>query len=523
MPATRSAAPGLDDRAGLVATVVLVVLAVAFLATAWPRITAPFGDSDEGINGAVWGFDSRALRELGPVDSRLGGVRTDGTKYATHPPLIVVEAALIERVVGEHPWSTRAAAWIGSLAAILLLFLLVKALGLSPVAAACAVVAAVAGHMLFVYGTMLDTMIIAFPFAVATLLVWYRGWTADATDATGATDGTDATDPAAGVARPRQPVHPVLVGLLATIAGLGGWQAIFLVALCAVGLLGRFRSRGVRRALVEALPYAVAVVLATALTLAWAHWVYGSFSVLGDKLGRRTGSTESVSIPDMVTFQLPWLTQLLGLGFLVGWVACAVSLRDKRFRPLAAISLASVILYALLLKEGSGGHQYWNYWALLPATIGSAYLFGLLDRRLARSMRRQPAKRWAVLVALALVVAVVNLHQVDEAGDLIDRGVDTYHLVTSTPLAPGQTDIPYVAEPFRIDDWLRYDGDLPGHPVMSADELRQLARDHPDDVVFVIGGCADPDPTGICNGLFEAGHDQARASTAAALAAQLPH
>ena len=53
----------MPGRQALVA--ILVLVGVVFVASAWPRITAPFGDSDEGINGAVWGFDSRALRELG--------------------------------------------------------------------------------------------------------------------------------------------------------------------------------------------------------------------------------------------------------------------------------------------------------------------------------------------------------------------------------------------------------------------------------------------------------------------------
>jgi hypothetical protein len=460
-----------DRREQVIAAVLLGLVAVLFVVSAWPRITAPFGDSDEGINGAVWGSNSRGLRELGPLDSRLGGVRVDHTKYATHPPLIIAETALIEQLAGEHPWSTRAPAWLGSLAAIVVMYLLIRSLGLARVPAAAATAAAMTTFMLFVYGAMLDTMITAFPFALAVALVWHRQWT--------------------GAATPRW----WLVLAIATVACLGGWQATFLVGLCALSTAARFRSQP--GAIARALPYAGAVILGVGLTLSWAYWVYGSFDVLNDKLLRRTGGTEPVSLGDMVSFQVPWLTQLLGVGFLA-WIACAVSLRDRRFRPLAGLSLASVILYAVFLKEGSGGHQYWNFWGLFPAAIGLAYVFDAIAAALG-SARRRPSP-WPTVVPLlvAAVLVGVNLTQPNQAAELIDRGYAPYRLIDATPLARDQIDIPYIAEPYRIDDWLRYRGGPQGRPLLNAGELHELARTHPDFKVFVLGSCASPDPTAIC-------------------------
>ena len=95
------------------------------------------------------------------------------------------------------------------------------------------------------------------------------------------------------------------------IACLASWQATLLVGLCALATAGRFRSD--RRAILRALPYAVAVIIATAISLGWALWTYESFEVLGDKLTRRT-SGEAATIGSMITFQVPWLAQLLGLG-----------------------------------------------------------------------------------------------------------------------------------------------------------------------------------------------------------------
>jgi hypothetical protein len=478
-PAAPARRPGRDAPTEssverIVAIAILVILAVLFLVTAWSRISAPFADSDDGINGAVWGANSRGLRELGPLESRMGGVRVDQTKYATHPPLIVTETAVIEVVVGEHPWATRAPAWLGSLAAIVVAFLLLRSLGLGAAPAAATTAAAMAANMVFVYGVMLDTMVIAFPFALGVALVWHRQWT--------------------GAAKPRA----WLVFALATVTCLGGWQAIFLVGLCAVATAARFRSRP--GAIREALPYAAAVVVGVGLTLGWAYWVYGSFAVLDDKLLRRTGGTEPISLADMASFQVPWLSQLLGVGFL-GWIACAVSLRDHRFRPLAALSLASVILYAVFLKEGSGGHQYWNYWGLFPAIIGLAYVFDAVTTAVRRSAGARSPMLLVAPIVLAVLVVAVNVTRPNQAGDLIESGYAPYRLIERTPLAAGQTDIPYLAEPFRIDDWLRYRGGPPGRPLLDADELHALAREHPDFQVLVLGSCASPDPTKICERL----------------------
>src|SRR4051794_11350733 len=74
------------DAARVAGLTLVAVACVLFLVVGFGRITAPFGDSDEGINGAVWAYSAQSLRDLGLVDSRLGGHRVDGTDYATHPP-----------------------------------------------------------------------------------------------------------------------------------------------------------------------------------------------------------------------------------------------------------------------------------------------------------------------------------------------------------------------------------------------------------------------------------------------------
>ena len=259
-------------------------------------------------------------------------------------------------------------------------------------------------------------------------------------------------------------------------------------------------ARGLRGhgSIPRALPYLAGALLATGLTLLWARWVYGgTLAPLTDKLGRRSGESSGAGFVDMVTFQLPWLGQLLGVG-LLACLASIVSLRDKRFRPIAGLALVSVVAYAFLFREGSGGHQYWNYWAMLPAAVGYAYAYRALAQGL-RGRRQAPRTTAIVLAALTVVVGAVNLLQTDQAGALITAGQRPLELVQQTPLPAGQTDLPYISEPFRADDWLRYHGLPRGVPLQSRQDLETLAREHPDHLVLVLGECASPDPTGLCD------------------------
>src|SRR5207247_168438 len=99
--------------------------------------------------------------------------------------------------------------------------------------------------------------------------------------------------------------------------------------------------------------------------------------------------------------------------------------------------------------------------------------------------------------------------------------------VRSLRLPAGQQDLPYVAERYRVDDWVRYAGFPRGAALSSPSAVRSLAASRPDDVVLVVGMCGEPDLTGVCVTLtFGAGPHPAavppRIETAAALAARLP-
>ncbi|MGZ4682056.1 MAG: ArnT family glycosyltransferase [Acidimicrobiales bacterium] len=461
---------------------------VLLLVLSWGRITAPFGDSDEGINGAVWSLSARSVRELGVVPSRLGGHRLDGSDYATHPPGIVIETAVAQVIGGDHPWSSRLPAVLGTMAALVLLYRLLRSAGFEPLASGGAAALVALTPMALVYGPMLDTPVTSLPFGLLVLLCWFRDW------------------------RGERPVHPALAGLAAAAAGVSGWQAAVLTGMCGVALLGRaLRHRpGAIRA---ALPYLIGGAVGVGLSLSWSWWVYGDFHVLFGKFGGRSGESSGIGIGDMVSFQVPWLANLLGLS-LVGLVACAVALRDRALRPLAAMALLSVGVYAVIFRQAAAGHQYWNYWVLIPTAIGWAYLLRLVidgARTSSRSSSTTTRAETPVTAAVGLVLAVVvfvgafGIIRPDQAEGYIDDGHAAAELVDAADFPADQTTLPYVGQPYRPDAWITYNTSMQPLPITSAEQLQQLAAEHPDTLVLLLGDCDQGDASyELCSDLTRA-------------------
>jgi len=477
------------SRGEIVALVVVALTAAAFLALASGRINARFGDSDDGINAAVWSANARALRDLGPLESHLGGRREDGTRYATHPPTIVVATAVAQAVAGDHPWSSRAPAWVATVVALALLYGLGRRAGFGPAAAAGAVAAVGLSPMVLNYGPMLDTPVICLPFGLVVAGLWYRSWRDD------------------------QPVAAGWIVGAGVLAGLTGWQAAVLTALCAIslaasGLRHRSTPEG-RRALIAAVPFLVGGAIGVGLSLSWSWWVYGDFHTLATKFGARSGSSGGVGVGDMVSFQVPWLFNLLGLSS-IGLVGCVVALRDRRVRPLAAMALTSVGLYAVIFRQAAAGHQYWNYWAVFPAAIGWGYLLQLLLVAL-----RQPGETGAsrgAVAAVSVVVAAVCLFNVvrpNQAAGYITDGQRAADLVGAATFPSDQTSVPYIGQPYRPDAWIAYNTHRTPVAVTSEDQLRALAATSPDVLVLVLGSCDATDPSyAFCASIVTPGDPQ---------------
>ncbi len=465
--------PGVPSRSAdrTVAYVVLALVAGVFLLLAADRITGPFGDSDEGINAAVWGADSRALRELGPIDSALGGRRGDGTSYANHPPMIVITAAAAEVVAGEHTFTTRAPAWLGALASIPLLYWLGRRARLGALPAAAGAATAALTPMFVVYGPMLDTPVTSFPFGVAVLALWVRDL------------GREGDEP---------PRWWAVAGCSA-LACLAGWQAALLVAACAVGVAAARRSNP-GAAVRHAAPYAGGGLVGLAGSIGWIWWVYGDLAPLTDKFSQRAADA-STGYLDVVSFQVPWIVQLLGLS-VVGLVACAVAaVRDRPLRPLATLSLVVTFLYAFVFKEAAAGHQYWMYWVLLPTAVGGGYLARALLRKV-RAEASGPATPRAAIVGLLAVVGAVNLIPTTSAERQIVDGQRVGSLVEAMGITGAHqagTPVRYVGQDRRPEDYVRYILRADSERVDGPEALEALADDAPQAPVLVLTTCDDGD------------------------------
>src|SRR5256885_14868 len=123
--------------------------------------------------------------------------------------------------------------------------------------------------------------------------------------------------------------------------------------------------------------------------------------------GCGAGDSDRVSILQAARQQLRYLRDLFPVG---SWLVVAVAglgLLDRRTRPLVAVSLGTVLGYAVVFKNGAYDHSYWLYCLLLPLPLGAAVAADAVSRWLARHRlpRLAPAAFAAPLVvALALTV-----------------------------------------------------------------------------------------------------------------------
>lgn len=359
-----------------VAMALLVAFAVVFLVQAWPRIEAPFGDSHDGENAAVWGLASRAIRNQGLLQSRAGARLADhGELYAHHPPLISTETATVETVAGTTPVSTRAPAWLGSLASLLLLYWLLRLYGIRRVPSALGVVIGFGSPMFFLYGSMLDTLQIGLPLVIALLAVRRRH------ERTG---------------RPRSAV----IAAVAALTVLASWEGALLAGLLAVADgVAMARDRRRRR-----LGTMAGVTVGVVILLAWLWWAAGSFGPILDQLGTRSGyGSRTTGWATFLHLQGVYLGALFAPTALLALIPGAyLASRSRRLRPVFVVTLVAPIVYALALRDGASNHDYWNYWLVVPLAIAAAALAQRLFER-----AEQHAVPPAVVVGAAVAAAVV--------------------------------------------------------------------------------------------------------------------
>lgn len=423
-------------------------------------VSAPYGDSHDGRNGATWAAAAESLR-ADPIESRLGAVRLDGSTYANHPPGIVLALGTVESVAGDRPAVDRAAMLLATWSALVLLFILLRRLRFTiPVAlVGCAAVAAT--PMVRVYGSMVDTPVLGLPIAVAALL---------------------AVVEVHGTGRVRW-WHHLVFGL----GPLVSWQAALLEVLALVALA---MTRRRRPALVLAAPLASGL----ALLGLWLLWAHGSFGPVVDQLLFRSGAGDrsDVGLTDALDTQWFGLRAFLGpllWSLPIAAAACASRLRSRRMT--AGLSLATVIAFDVLMANGAAIHDYWSYWVLIPVAIGSALGVEGLARVLRRTSFSGAVQR--SVMGLAVVVVVTSALVRTTTHERVNvSSAAIAPLVRDLELPEGQDVLWVLAETATDDRWWM---DLDPPPARHLDEAsyrREVRAGHGRHLVLVSTSCTLP-------------------------------
>jgi 4-amino-4-deoxy-L-arabinose transferase-like glycosyltransferase len=431
------------ERAGAtrrLALVILLSLAALFTWRASPTLTGPYGDSHDGRNAAVWAEGSRAIRHDGLIASRFGARATEGgvtETYANHPPLIYLETAVTETVAGQHPWAARLPAFLGSLALIALLYLLLRECGVDPLPSAAGIAAALAVSMFLVYGVMLDTPMTSLPFGVGLLLLWRRG-------ANG------------------RPV-PKSSCLVAALTVLAGWQGVLLAVLLTVETMVRRRGRSL----------AVGTAIGLALLGGWFWWSLGSFDQLGVIAATRSGNRSGfhIGLGQLASVQVRYLVAMFPvIVLLLAVPAVMEAIKRPALAATTWVAAAVALLYTVGMRDGASFHDYWDYWWLLPLALGLAAVAArITDRRI-------------VLAAAMAALTFAAIHH-SNAERTIHRGWAVERLLQKTTYPAAQRTAWYSG--MTDASWLRYEVRLPTIELRSPEQIAAAATEHPDDLVVV--------------------------------------
>lgn len=428
-----------------------------FLGHGSRTINAPFGDSHDGRNAAVWASGSQSLRDQGPIASRLGTRSPETGVYANHPPLIYLETALAELVGFGTRAATRAPAWLGALALLVLMGGLLRESGLGSTAAGIAVLLMATTPMFLVYGTMLDTPMTSLPFGVGLLLLWER-------------------------ARRGDNVRPVLAGGLAVLAVLAGWQSLLLSA--AIGGWAAIRvMRGAERRRVD-LAFVGGGLVGGLLLLLWLLWALGgTLRPLLDQFQFRTGQPASVGIMALLEVQRGDVLAMFGVVALLGVGGLVLAFRDPRLRGVAALATAVTFPYPFLFRSGAANHEYWNYWFLLPLAVGLAVGVETLLRYWA-SRGRQELVLVLSAAGLGALLALTAWSAPGGGEWLKISGYRAAIATTEAKLAPQQREAWFAGAIGEPAAWLSL---ATGRPAVAVPQSRYeaLAGSRPADMVLV--------------------------------------
>jgi hypothetical protein len=451
-----------DRRLGWV---VLLVFCAGFTLKVAGGLSAPFGfhsitSSVDSYNGATWSTGARALRESGPIDSRFGAVWSGAARdyrYADHPPMIYPATAMAQWLVPDDELGGRLLVFLASIAAAVLLFLLLCELDLTPLLAAASVGIGLSVPMFLTYGTMLDTLMLGLPFAVGYLLLWQRSLKG----------------------------HANRLGLAFAAAAvcLVAWEGVILVAATMLVMAVVRRNSNPWRAIAAAGVGGASAAVATGL---WQVWVYGGLTQVLEKGAFRAGGS-GFSFREYLARQLSWLHGTFGIPALaVLGIGVVALLASRRFRPIGLAALGTPVVYAAGFREGSFVHDYWSYWLVITLVLGIGAIAALLRRVHPRAWLLVPGLLAVGLVAFGFTTehSEARLRRADERQAKNEPGLtqpaqsQRWVPVVSNSLGPpGSTAawvLPQARYYFRVP--LRF---------TTANEAASYAERHPDGWVVM--------------------------------------
>lgn len=471
----RASADATSARDRRCALVLLGIVALVLIAASWGHLTGEFGHSHDGRNATVWGAGSRALREVGPIESRLGAVHEDGTMYANHPPLLVWSMAISEAVLGEQTTASRLPTLLSTVAAAGLLFALGVECGFRRTATTLGVTCAFLTPMVLTYGSMPDTPMLSLGPGLAIIYLWWRRW-------------NGRNDP------------PWLLIAAVALGSLSGWEASALAFLAGTSLAARGRRQGDRTELLTGIAAAIAAVTATLATVAWAWWAYGSLETLLDQLVRRSGDANGATRTLALQVQSEALKSLFGFALVGLAFAFVAAIRDRRRRPLFVLVLATVFGYTTVLYNGAVFHDYWNYWFLIPIGLGVAWVGDAAQRTLEQ---RGVALGVGTMAICITAVGAIGICSQPPARTDIDQGMAAGRALESTMTTTQPDGAGDIGQNYGATSWIEYTTRVSSRHLSSIADLMALRGEHPSAIVLVNRDCSGLDDDGFCRSMWE--------------------
>src|SRR5258707_9826419 len=323
-----------------------------------PTLGDPYGQTEEGVNNAIWALGGRNLLRHGPWSAKLGAVvapypGTGGGTYAHHPPLPTWTSAIFQ-VLTDREAAPRLVALLLAGVSLGVLFSILRQC-VSDVASLLSVAVVALSPWVLPYSRMLTTLTMATPLFVLLLR---------------------------SVLQRLHQNRPFPVGTLIIIAGLvlSSWDEVIGAApLVAVLSWIELRDAGRQRRPIGRWFRAVTPAVSFLLTLVL---LFAYLTSSND------GSKELVDIAlwrsDINEFPLPalirrefintanglgWITMLLIVLASFGWRKLP---SGRQLLVAGLLSAAPGVGMILLFRNGAINHEFWGYNLFVPAAFAPA-------------------------------------------------------------------------------------------------------------------------------------------------------